>query len=140
MIKDDCIFCRVVEGKIPSFKLYEDDKVLSFLDINPYAIGHILIIPKKHSKWLWDISSKEYSVLTERVLYLANVLRKAFETEWVEEVVAGIGVEHTHVHLMPRKREDGLGEVPIHPLKDKPSKEEMEKIAERIRKEINKNN
>jgi len=110
--------------------------VIAFLDINPYALGHVLVFPKEHSRYVWDISVKEYNTLMERGHYLANVLRKAFDTDWVEEIIAGIGVEHSHVHLLPRKRDDGLGEVPIHPLQNKPSKEEMEKIAEKIRKAL----
>lgn len=138
MRKEECIFCKIVEGKIPSYKVYEDENVLSFLDINPYAIGHILIIPKNHSKWLWDMQNKDYQYLNDKVFFLANILRDVFETDWIEEVVAGIGVEHTHVHLLPRKRDDGLGELPIHPLKNLPSKEEMIKIADKIKKAINK--
>jgi|SRR3989339_638694 len=139
-MEKDCIFCKIVKGEIPCYKVYEDKNVISFLDINPYAPGHIMVVPKNHSRWLWDMSSEEYGVLTERVHYLANVLREAFETDWVEEVVAGIGVEHTHIHLMPRRRDDGLGEVPIHPLKNKLSKEEMEEIAGKIKKAVNKKN
>jgi histidine triad (HIT) family protein len=132
MRKEDCVFCKIVEGKLPCYKVYEDDKIISFLDITPYAIGHIMVVPKEHSKWLWDVPIDEYNPLMEKCHYLANVLRRAFSTEWVEEVVAGIGVEHTHVHLLPRKRDDGLGEIPTKPLANKPTKEEMEMIRDKI--------
>jgi len=134
---DNCIFCKIAKGEIPCNKIYEDTNFICFLDINPYALGHCLVIPKKHSKWLWDMDKKEYSVLMERVHYLANVIRKAFDSEWVEEVVAGMGVPHTHIHLLPRKENDGLGELPIEPIIPKPSEKEMKKILEKIKKALN---
>ena len=63
-------------------------------------------------------------------------MRKAFDTKWVEEVIAGIGVEHSHVHLLPRQDDDGLPEVPIKPLEPKPSEKEMKEIAKKIKKSI----
>jgi len=129
----DCVFCKIVNGEIPCEKIWEDEKIISFLDVNPYAIGHILIIPKKHSRWLWDMEEEDYFYLMSKTKFLAEVLRKAFNTEWVEEAVAGIGVPHTHVHLIPRKENDGLEEIPIKPLEPKPSQEQMKEIAEKIK-------
>ena len=80
------------------------------------------------------MDDKDYIRLAKKVKYLANVLRKAFDTDWVEEIIAGIGVEHSHIHLLPRKRDDGLGEIPTKPLNPKLSEEEMKEIAERIRR------
>jgi histidine triad (HIT) family protein len=131
--KEDCVFCKIISGKIPSYKIYENKKVLVFLDINPYAFGHTLVIPKEHSDWLWDMDRKEYASLMKEVHYIANTLRKTFETNWIEGVVAGMGVSHTHVHLMPRKKEDGLGELPIKPLIPKPSEKEMVEISNKIK-------
>ena len=130
---EDCIFCKIVKGEIESIKIWEDKQFLAILDINPYSIGHILVIPKKHSKWVWDIKPKDYGVLMERVYFLANILRKVFSTDWVEEIIMGIGIEHSHIHLLPRKRNDGLGEIPTKVLSPKPSEEEMKKIAKKIR-------
>lgn len=132
MENKDCIFCKIARGEIPCEKIWEDEKHIAFLDINPYAKGHVLVIPKKHSKWVWDMNLKEYSNLMEKVYFLANSLRKTFNIEWVEEVIAGIGVSHTHIHLMPRKKDDGLGELPIKPI-PKLSEKEMKDIAEKIR-------
>ena len=130
---ESCIFCKIVKGEIPCYNIYEDEDVFVFLDAFPCVKGQTLVVPKKHSRWLWDMPEKEYLGLMEKVYYLAGVLRKAFDVEWVEEVVAGIGVEHTHVHLLPRREDDGLGEVPTKPLDPKPSEKEMKKIAEKIR-------
>src|SRR3989344_5626162 len=132
----ECVFCKIARGEIPSTKIYEDKEIIAILDINPYALGHILVIPKKHSKWVWDMSLGDYTKLKQKVYGLANVLRKTFGTEWIEEVIAGIGVQHTHIHLLPRKKEDGLGEVPIKPLNQKPSEKEMKDILEKIKKNL----
>lgn len=134
--KTECIFCKIIKGEIPCYKIYEDKEVLSFLDINPYSLGHILIMPKKHSRWLWDLKPQEYSKIVERIHFLARKLREVFDTEWIEEVVVGVGVEHTHIHLMPREFDDGLGELPITPLSPRPTQEEMKKIQEKIVKKI----
>jgi len=130
---EDCIFCRIVKGEIPADKLYDDEGVIAILDINPFSLGHILVIPKNHEKWVWDMNDKDYVELMLKTRYLANVLRKAFDVEWVEEVIAGIGVAHVHVHLLPRTENDGLGDLPTKPIHPRPSKEEMSEIADRIR-------
>lgn len=133
----ECIFCKIAKGKTSSYKIYEDENVFAFLDINPYSIGHLLIVPKKHSRWIWDMNQKDYNYLIEKTFFLANALRKTFDTEWVEEIIAGIGVEHAHVHLLPRQKDDGLGEIPIRPLNPKPSEEEMKEIARKIKMSLN---
>jgi len=133
---DKCIFCKIAKGEIPSIKIWENEKHLAFLDIKPYAKGHLLVVPKKHSDWVWDMNDKEYLEFMKVVKYLANVLRKAFDTDWVEEIIAGIGVSHSHIHLLPRKKNDGLGEIPKEPLAVKPSEKEMNEIAEKIRSVI----
>jgi histidine triad (HIT) family protein len=138
MSEKDCIFCKIVKGEIPSYKVYEDDEFLSFLDINPYAMGHTLIIPKKHTRWLWDIEDKEYSELMLKTKPISKALQKVFKTEWIEMVVAGVGVPHTHIHLLPRKEGDGLPEVPIEQLKNQPTQKELKILAEKISKEIKK--
>jgi histidine triad (HIT) family protein len=136
MENKECIFCKIIRGEIPCDRIYEDKDVLAFLDINPFVKGHLLVIPKKHSRWIWDIEDGDYRTLVEKTKYLANVLRKSFDTDWVEEVIAGIGVEHSQIHLLPRKRDDGLGEIPTRPLESKLSKEEIKEILESIKKNL----
>jgi histidine triad (HIT) family protein len=82
------------------------------------------------------MDQKSYSYLMKKAHYLANVLRKAFKTEWVEVVVAGVGVPHTHVHLLPRQKDDGIGEIPTKPIQPKPTDNEMKEIAEKIKKHL----
>lgn len=131
--KDDCVFCKIIAGEISCYKIYETKSTLAFLDINPYCIGHMLVIPKNHTRWLWDMNSGDYKNLMNEVFYLASVLRKAFNTDWVEEVVAGIGVPHTHIHLMPRKKNDGLEIVPTKPITPAPTENDLIKISEQIK-------
>jgi len=136
MNKQDCIFCKIARGEILSVKIWEDENFLAFLDIHPYAKGHLLVIPKKHTEWVWDINDKEYIEYMKHVKHLANILREVFDTEWVEEVIAGIGVSHAHIHLLPRKMNDGLGEIPTKPLINKLSEKEMEEIKNKIQRAI----
>ena len=129
----DCIFCKIANEEISSEnKIYEDDKILAVLDINPYVKGHVLVIPKNHSRWVWDIEEKDYIYLMKKVKYLANVLRRAFDIECVQEGVAGVDIEHSHVHLFPIPS-DWEGGFPCKVLEPKPSKEEMKEIAQKIK-------
>jgi len=132
----DCIFCKIAQGEIPSYKVYEDNDFLAFLDINPFSRGHTLLIPKKHAKWIWDLDENDYSNLMNTVKKIARAMQKKFNTEWIVEGVAGIDVPHAHVHIIPRKIGDGLGAFPNKVLDPKPSEAEMKEIAEGIRKEI----
>ena len=129
----DCIFCKIAKGEIPSYKVYEDDNFLAFLDINPFAKGHTLIVPKKHVKWVWDLNGKDYSDLMSLAKKIALAMKKEFNTEWVVEGIAGIDVPHAHVHIIPRQIGDGLGAFPNKILDPKPAGEEMENIAARLR-------
>ena len=63
MENKECIFCKIIRGEIPCDRIYEDKDVLAFLDINPFVKGHLLVIPKKHSRWIWDIEDGYYRTL-----------------------------------------------------------------------------
>jgi len=127
----DCIFCKIVKGEIPCDKVYEDEEFLAFLDINPFNPGHTLVIPKKHFRWVWDVDNA--GQYFETVKKLARVLQNSLEAEYVVSGIAGIDVPHAHIHLIPRFKDDGHGDW-LNPQKTlKLSKEEMEKIAEKIK-------
>lgn len=131
-----CIFCKIISGEIPSYKVYEDENYLAFLDVNPRNIGHTLVIPKKHIRWVWDSDDIEgYFRVVQKI---ANAQRKAFGTDWVVSLILGEEVEHAHVWLVPRFSNDGHGgSIKLSNVKSF-SKEEMEATAEKIRKEIKK--
>jgi len=127
----DCIFCKIVKNEIPCYKIYEDKEFLAFLDINPRNPGHTLIIPKKHYRWVWDVPNinSYYKVVGK----IANAIKKALKTDFVVSLVIGEEVPHAHVWLVPRFKDDGHGNsINISNIKQIP-KEEMKKIAEKIK-------
>ena len=131
---ENCIFCKIVKGEIPCYNVFEDKKFLAFLDINPRNPGHTLVIPKKHFRWVWDVPNLgEYFEVTGKI---ANAIRKALKTEWVVSLILGEEVPHAHIWLVPRFEADGHGgSVDISNIK-KISKEKMERIAQKIKKNI----
>jgi histidine triad (HIT) family protein len=127
----ECIFCKIIKGEIPSYKVYEDKEFFAFLDINPRNPGHTLVIPKKHYRWVWDVEN--VCGYFEAVRKVAKALQKAMNTEYVVSGIAGKEVFHAHIHLIPRMEGDGHGEW-LDPNKFvKVPKEEMEKIAAKIK-------
>ena len=127
----DCIFCKIVKNEIPCYKVYEDKEFLAFLDINPRNPGHTLIIPKKHYKWVWDVPDigSYYKIVGK----IANAIKKALKTDFVVSLVIGEEVPHAHVWLVPRFKDDGHdNSINISNIKQIP-KEDMEKIAKKIK-------
>lgn len=127
----DCIFCKIISGDIPSYKVYEDDSYLAFLDIHPLNPGHTLTIPKQHYRWVWDVPDigGYYSVVGK----VANALRKALATDWIVSIVLGEAVPHAHVWLVPRHENDGHGDALDFSLRTKLPEAEMGKIAQQVR-------
>ena len=103
----DCLFCKIVVGEIPSYKVYEDGAYFGFLDIRPLNPGHTLVIPKEHYRWVWD--DKTIGKYMEACQNVANAQRKAFNTNHVVSFVFGEEVEHAHIWLVPRLPNDGHG-------------------------------
>jgi len=127
---DDCIFCKIINGKIPCHKVYEDEDFFAFLDIRPLNPGHTLVIPKKHYRWVWDVPNIDEYYKT--VSKIANVMKKAFNTDYVVSMVFGQEVPHAHVWLIPRFENDGHGgAIKLDNIKEV-SDEEMVKSAEKI--------
>lgn len=95
------IFSKIVAGEIPAYKIYEDEKYLAFLDINPLAKGHTLVIPKQEIDYFFDIEDK---MLSEMILVskkIAKALKKTIECKKVGVIVIGDEVPHAHIHLIP---------------------------------------
>ncbi len=95
------IFSKIISGEIPSFKIYEDENFLAFLDINPNTIGHTLCIPKKEVDQIFDLDDKTLSELIIFSKKIANAIKKAVVCERVGMSVIGLEVPHVHVHLIP---------------------------------------
>lgn len=131
---NDCIFCKIVKGDIPSYKIYEDSDFFAFLDINPLNPGHTLVIPKKHARWVWDVENVgDYYEVAKKI---ALAMKKAFETDYVVSLVFGEEVPHAHIWLVPRLEGDGHGGSIDLSLRKKYSEEEMKEYCERIKEQL----
>lgn len=131
---DNCIFCKIVKGEIPSYKIYEDEKVYAFLDIAKDAYGHTLVIPKKHCANLLDCDKEDL----EAVIVAAQKIAKHFTEDCGFDGVnlinangsaAEQSVFHLHLHLIPRKNGDGLRCFPHFGKKEF----DMQKICDELR-------
>jgi len=135
---DDCIFCKIIKGEIPSTKIYEDEHSFAFLDIHPNTHGHTLVIPKEHHKNILDIPPEVLSNLYLAVKKVSEAVFQGTEASGLNinmnnEKPAGQLIFHAHVHIIPRFLQDGLQVW----TRDTPYKEgEMEKVAEKIKKAL----
>ncbi len=99
----DCIFCKIVAGEIPSYKIYEDEKYLAFLDVFPKTTAQMLVIPKQHIEWVWDVPNLgEYYEVVGKV---AKHVR-SLSGQPVRQMVYGFQVPHAHIQLRPGKKND----------------------------------
>lgn len=108
---NDCIFCKIVKGEVPCHKIYEDENVLAFLDINPASRGHTLVLPKKHFRSFIHMNEKEYLEFMKSFQKVAKGISKYTEDFNVIQnngKEAGQVVEHLHFHIIPRRTGDGL--------------------------------
>lgn len=102
------IFSKIVAVEIPSYKIAEDDKHYAFLDINPVAPGHTLVIPKKEVSYLFDLSDEEYTALQLFAKKVALAMKKALPCERIGVTVIGLEVPHAHIHLVPITKESDM--------------------------------
>jgi len=129
---DDCLFCKIISGQIPCHKVYENEKYFAFLDINPIQEGHILLIPKKHSDYIFDLSNKEYAELFLEAKKIAQKLKIATNAKRIGVAIEGFAVPHVHIHLVPLTQGNQLN-----PLMAKPGDPEiLVKIADKIKEEL----
>jgi len=96
---EDSIFTKIVKGEIPCHKIYEDDKILAFLDIHPKTPGHTLVIPKKQVEFVWDLEDEDYLALMAAVKKVALRIRGVLGSSYVGELVVGVDVPHAHIHV-----------------------------------------
>lgn len=99
---DNCIFCKIAKGEIPCAKIWEDEKHLAFLDINPNVIGMCLVITKQHfDSYTFDMPEKEHHELIDAAKTTAKILEKSLNVQRVAMVMEGLGVNHAHIKLYP---------------------------------------
>lgn len=138
---EDCIFCKIAAGEIPCFKVYEDERVLAFEDINPISEGHTLIIPKKHAQNLWEIPEKDLAAIHLASQKVGNAIREALDPAGIAVLqLNGRGVNqvvmHYHLHLMPRASDRPELPVTCWEIKEgdmEAIKKTAEKIAEALK-------
>lgn len=107
----DCIFCKIINGEIPSYTIYEDEKVKAFLDINPMSNGHTLIIPKKHFENIFDMDLellKHIEMVSQNLGKLLKEKLGCIGITRVQNNEYGQDVKHYHMHLIPRYENDNL--------------------------------
>jgi len=139
-MQEECIFCKIVKGEIPCFKVYEDDKVLAFEDINPISKGHTLIIPKRHAENLWEISEDDLMAIHKASKKIADAVKKVLNPVGLACLQlngrgAGQAIMHYHLHLIPRGSDEP--ELPVSKWELRPgNQDEIKKIAEKLSKAI----
>jgi histidine triad (HIT) family protein len=119
--EENCVFCKIIQDKIPSEKVYEDSNYLCFLDIRPVSPGHTLVIPKRHVRWVWDCDNAgEYFEVAKKI---AIAQRKAFNTDFILSKIVGDEVPHAHIWVFPNDKVSG-------------EKHDFKTNAEKIRKAL----
>ena len=124
------IFSKIAAGEIPSYKCAENEEFYAFLDINPVAKGHTLVIPRREVDYIFDMDDDEIGRYQQFAKRVAVALKKAFPCRKVAQVVLGLEVPHAHIHLIPM---DSEADVDFRRKKLQLSKEEMQQIADAIR-------
>lgn len=125
------IFSKIIAGEIPSYKCAEDEKHYAFLDINPVAKGHTLVVPKREVDYLFDLTDEELAELTVFAKRVAAAIKTAYPCRKVGMAVLGLEVNHAHIHLIPLQSE---GDMDFRKDKLQLPAEEMQTIADNIRK------
>lgn len=123
------IFSRIIAGEIPSYKCAENDKFYAFLDINPLAKGHTLVVPKHEVDYIFGLDDNELAEMTVFAKKVALAIGKAFPCRKVGMAVLGLEVNHAHIHLVPLQNE---GDMDFRKDKLQLPAEEMQQIADRI--------
>lgn len=138
---EDCIVCKIIKGEIPAFKVYEDDKFLAFLDINPSAAGHTMVVPKQHVSTMFELDAQALGELYKKTCEVAMMIKNSelrptgFNIGVNHWKTAGQELEHLHVHIIPRKEGDGGGA--IQSIVKSSQGEELESMAKKIKEKLN---
>ena len=127
------IFSKIVKGDIPAYKVAEEDNHLAFLDIFPLAKGHVLVIPKKESDYIFDIASEEYLALWKFAQKVAKGMDKVIACERIGVAVIGLEVPHAHIHLIPL---NNVSDINFERPKLKFSEAEMQEVTDLIKSAI----
>lgn len=133
----DCLFCKIANGMIPAEKVYEDAAVFAFLDIEPKAPGHTVVIPKAHAENILNLSQDAIGPFFTAVKKITGIVEKALKPDGFTLGInhgkaAGQAIDHLHFHIIPRWRDDGGRS--LHAVVNNPAKEKLEVVAKKIRR------
>ena len=131
---DECLFCRIVSGELPATVVYEDDNAVAFLDHRPLFPGHTLLVPRQHVETLGDLPTKLVAPYFEAAQLLSLAVESAMDAEGTFVAMnnrVSQSVPHLHVHIVPRRRKDGLKGF-FWPRTKYKSDEEMQEVKEKI--------
>lgn len=124
------LFSKIVNGEIPCHKIAEDEKFFAFLDVFPLVPGHVLVVPKKETDYIFDIEDADLAEMMVFAKQVAKVLKAAMPCKRIGVAVIGLEVPHAHIHLVPMNSADDLN---FTRPKLNPSTEELKQVAEKIR-------
>lgn len=141
MRKEDCIFCKIAAGEIPSNTIYEDESFRAILDISPASKGHAIILPKNHAANIYELPEEEASKIFVVAKRVAGAMKNSLQCEGLNILqnngeLAGQTVFHLHVHIIPRYQNDKIEISWVH---GEPTKEELNIIKDNIKKSIQSN-
>ncbi len=129
---DNCIFCKIVAGEIPSTKVYEDESFFAFLDIQPISDGHMLLVPKEHIIWMQEAPDALIAAIFVLTKKLMLAIQASTGCDFVQIGVVGQDVPHFHIHLMPRYHADGIPNAPVKNFDQEKSNTFIEKIKQQL--------
>jgi len=127
------IFSKIIAGEIPSYKIAENERFLAFLDVFPLVHGHVLVVPKKETDYIFDIADDELKEMMIFSKTVAAAIKKAIPCKRIGVAVIGLEVPHAHIHLVPMNT---VSDINFTQPKLKPSSDELEAVAQKIRKEL----
>ena len=127
------IFTKIILGEIPCYKIAEDENYFAFLDLNPLAKGHTLVVPKKEIDYIFDIDDAAHAELWNFAKRISRAIEKAVPCKRIGVAVIGLEVPHAHIHLIPMNR---ISDLNFASPKLELGKEELESIAKKIRSEL----
>jgi histidine triad (HIT) family protein len=136
-----CIFCKIIDGTTPSYKVYEDEHTVAFLDVNPVADGHVLLIPREHTMYIEELPEETAEALMKTLINIAPTIKRAMNAKDSNIGInngpnAGQIIPHVHIHIIPRPTKTGaLLFSSVARFKPR-SSEYYTEIAEKIRREI----
>ena len=123
------IFSKIIAGEIPSYKIAENDKFYSFLDINPVNWGHTLVVPKQETDYIFDIPDADLGEMMVFAKKVAKALKSVMPCRKIGATVLGLEVPHAHIHLVPLQKE---GDMDFHHKISDPDPERMREIADKV--------